>query len=141
MSSINKCKVNYNGIFCTIICVSSWCLSVCRIYTLIHVVSYRSTEKDYKQKDDVSNNIKHTHRYTHKTTGNLFFNWNPCQVQDLQRADYIKGTMPLGSLNIIVSKKENQIVNRLVIMTTERVEHIHIHIELYTNLNHYHIKT
>lgn len=24
-----------------------------RIYTLIHVVSYRSTEKDYKEKDEV----------------------------------------------------------------------------------------
>lgn len=32
------------------------CLSVCRVYTLIHVVSYRGTEKDYKEREPVGNN-------------------------------------------------------------------------------------
>uniref|UniRef100_A0A7N6ASL8 chitin synthase n=1 Tax=Anabas testudineus TaxID=64144 RepID=A0A7N6ASL8_ANATE len=36
-----------------------------RVYTLIHVVSYRGTEKDYKERDNVSNS-------------NLFFNENLC---------------------------------------------------------------
>uniref|UniRef100_A0A8D0D465 chitin synthase n=1 Tax=Sander lucioperca TaxID=283035 RepID=A0A8D0D465_SANLU len=37
-----------------------------RVYTLIHVVSYRSSEKAYKQRDDVSNNTQtHTHTHTH----------------------------------------------------------------------------
>uniref|UniRef100_A0A4W6G3I7 chitin synthase n=1 Tax=Lates calcarifer TaxID=8187 RepID=A0A4W6G3I7_LATCA len=36
-----------------------------RVYTLIHVVSYRSTEKDYKERDDVSNNTQDTHTYIH----------------------------------------------------------------------------
>lgn len=43
--------------------VSSLCLFVFRVYTLIHVVSYRSSEKNYKEKDEVSN-------YTQKHTNN-----------------------------------------------------------------------
>ena len=34
--------------------VTVYCLHFPRIYTLIHVVSYRSSEKDYKEKNEVS---------------------------------------------------------------------------------------
>uniref|UniRef100_A0A3B5AI74 chitin synthase n=1 Tax=Stegastes partitus TaxID=144197 RepID=A0A3B5AI74_9TELE len=36
-----------------------------RVYTLIHVVSYRGSEKDYRKTEDVSNNTQ-THTHTHK---------------------------------------------------------------------------
>uniref|UniRef100_A0A665UUZ0 chitin synthase n=1 Tax=Echeneis naucrates TaxID=173247 RepID=A0A665UUZ0_ECHNA len=45
-----------------------------RVYTLIHVVSYRSTEKDYKITDEVRM-LKHTHIYSHHTLRNLFSNY------------------------------------------------------------------
>lgn len=87
------CHWNYSASICSFSLFSTWCLSVSRVYTLIHVVSYRSTEKDYKERDDVSNNTQDTHTYIHiklRGTGILV------RYKTLQRLDYIKALCCLG---------------------------------------------
>uniref|UniRef100_A0A3Q1F005 chitin synthase n=1 Tax=Acanthochromis polyacanthus TaxID=80966 RepID=A0A3Q1F005_9TELE len=59
-----------------------------RVYTLIHVVSYRGSEKAYRKKDDVSNKTQiHTHSHTHKGL------------------TVCSGIVPLGPLIITMLKK------------------------------------